>query len=541
MFTVDPRERRGERRGERRAAVLAVPSAIGSAQAVRDRARGEVRVLTGRIGPDAATELTAFVRDGGCVLMAPEPGDAVAADLAGLRVSAELPHAEWFVTLAERPEAARLEREVPVSSRLRTLEVAAPDTTVVATTSVRFQHLTTMTVRTLGEGRIVSSGVADLDALQAHGTLGRFVARLLRPTPAADSRTLGVGIVGYGPFGGMGYMHGLASTETDGLQLVAAADSAVDRIAAARVDFPDLNAHDSATSLAADAAVDIAVIATPPKFHAELALELLRAGKHVVLEKPMCLQRDDADRIIATAHEHGRTVTVHQSRRWDTDFLAVRRLVDAGVLGDVFNIETFVGGFDHPCRAWHSEESVSGGAVYDWGSHHVDWITLLHGGAPSRVLCTTHSRVWQDTTNVDQLSLWMQWDDGREATFRQSDVCAIRRPKFHIQGTVGTLEGHYRPLRTETVVAGRGYVEHTSHHAEAPVDLRVVRYDGDHGTVESTVRPAPHPGWAFHRNLADHLLLGEQLAVPPEESRDVVAVLEAAQRSGAQGGALIEL
>jgi len=533
MYTAGP--------GARRVAGSAVPATNGALQTAGDEARGEVRVLAGRVGTDTAAELMAFVRDGGCLLMAPEPGDTVAAELAGLRVSTELPHAEWFVTLADRPEVARLEREVPVSSRLRTFEVIAPDTTVVATTSVRFTHLPSIAVRTLGAGRVVASGVADLDALQAHATLGRFVARLLRPTFAADTRTLGVGIVGYGPFGGMGYMHGLACTETDGLRLVAAADSAVDRIAAARVDFPDLNAHDSGASLASDETVDIAVIATPPKFHAELALELLRAGKHVVLEKPMCLRRDDADLIIATAREHERSVTVHQSRRWDTDFLAVRRLVEGGVLGDVFNIETFVGGFDHPCRAWHSEESVSGGAVYDWGSHHVDWITLLHGSAPSRVLCTTHSRVWKDTTNVDQLSLWMQWDDGREATFRQSDVCAIRRPKFHIQGTVGTLEGHYRPLRTETVVAGRGYVEHTSHHAEAPVDLRVVRYDGDHGTVESTVRPAPHPGWAFHRNLADHLLLGEELAVRPEESRDVVAVLEAAHRSGAEGGTLIEL
>ena len=500
-----------------------------------------VRIVAGRLRPEVAGELLTFVSAGGAVLIAPEPGDEVAAAFAGLRVTSDLPRAEWFVTLVDRPEVARLDREVPVTTGLRTFEVAGPDTAVVATTSVRFQHVPTMAVRTHGAGRIVSSGVADLDALQAHATLGRFVARLLRPAFVAQTRTLGVGIVGYGPFGGMGYMHGLASTETDGLRFVAAADSSPDRIAAARLDFPDIGAHDSAASLAADEAVDVAVIATPPKFHAELALELLRAGKHVVIEKPMCLQRDDADLIIATALEHGRSVTVHQSRRWDTDFLAVRRLIETGAIGDVFNIETFVGGFEHPCRAWHSEESISGGAVYDWGSHHVDWITLLHGGAPSRVLCTTHSRVWRDTTNVDQLSLWMQWDDGREATFRQSDVCAIRRPKFHIQGTAGTLEGHYRPLRTETVVVGRGYVEHTSHHAEVPVDLRVVRYDGEHGTVESTVRPAPHPGWGFHRNLADHLLLGEQLAVRPEESRDVVAVLEAAQRSGAEGGTLIEL
>jgi predicted dehydrogenase len=533
MFTTDPRQRRAE--------WLASPATNGSVPTAGQDARGEVRVLTGRLAPDTTAGLLAFVRDGGCVLIAPEPGDEVAVELSGLRVSSDLPRAEWFVTLVDRPEVARLDREVPVTTRLRTFEVTAPDTTVVATTSVRFQHVPTMAVRTLGAGRIIASGVADLDALQAHATLGRFVARLLRPAFVGETRTLGVGIVGYGPFGGMGYMHGLASTETDGLRFVAAADSSSDRIAAARVDFPDLNAHDSAASLAADETVDVAIIATPPTFHAELALQLLRAGKHVVIEKPMCLRRDDADLIIATAQEHGRSVTVHQSRRWDTDFLAVRRLVDTGALGDVFNIETFVGGFDHPCRAWHSEESVSGGAVYDWGSHHVDWITLLHGGAPSRVLCTAHSRVWQDTTNVDQLSLWMQWDDGREATFRQSDVCAIRRPKFHIQGTAGTLEGHYRPLRSETVVAGRGYVEHTSHHAEAPVDLRVVRYDGAHGTVESIVRPAPHPGWGFHRNLADHLLLGEELAVRPEESRDVVAVLEAAQRSGAEGGTLIEL
>jgi len=533
MSTVDASGRRSNG--------LATPDTNGSVQTVGDAAHGAVRVHTGHVGPDTAAELRAFVTNGGCLLVAPEPGDTLAAELAGVRVSAELPRTEWFVTLVDRPETARLDGEVAVTSRLRTLEPAVPDTTVVATTSVRFQHVPTMTLRTLGAGRILASGVADLDALQAHGTLGRFVARLLRPTFVAPTRTLGVGVVGYGPFGGMGYLHGLASTETDGLRFVAAADSAADRIAAARVDFPDLHAHDSAASLAADDAVDIAVIATPPRFHAELALELLRAGKHVVIEKPMCLQRDDADRIIATAREHGRSVTVHQSRRWDTDFLAVRRLVEEGELGDVFNIETFVGGFDHPCRAWHSEESVSGGAVYDWGSHHVDWIMLLHGGAPSRILCTTHSRVWQDTTNVDQLSLWMQWEDGREATFRQSDVCAIRRPKFHIQGTAATLEGHYRPLRTETVVSGRGYTEHTSHHAEAPVDLRVVRYDGGYGTVESTVRPAPHPGWGFHRNLADHLLLGEELAVRPEESRDVVAVLEAAQRSGAEGGTLIEL
>lgn len=501
----------------------------------------DLRICAGRLSESDAADTLAFAEAGGQVLIAPEPGDALAAELCGIRVTADLPHSEWFVTLADRPETVRLDGEVPIFTALRTLDVVGNDTAIAATTSVRFHHEPTITVRRIGRGCVVASGIADLKALQRHRTLGSYVERLLHPTFPASTPTLGLAVVGYGPFGGMGYLHGLAATETDGLIFTAAADNSPDRIEAARNDFPDLVGHDSATSLATDDDVDVVVIATPPSFHAELAIELLRAGKHVVMEKPMAITRDDADRVIATAAEHDRTVTVHQSRRWDTDFLAVQRLMRSGDLGEVFNIETFVGGFEHPCRAWHSEDSISGGAVYDWGSHHVDWIHQLYGSAPSRVLCTTHTRVWHDTTNVDQLSLWMQWADGREATFRQSDVCAIRRPKFHIEGTAATVEGHYRPLRTDTVVPGRGHVEHNTHHAEAPAELTVARYDGEYGIVASQVRPAPDQGWGFHRNLADHLLLDEPLAVKPEQSRDVVAVLEAAHRSGNEGGSLIEL
>ena len=498
-------------------------------------------IVTGRLDDHRAAEATRAAESGRSVLLAIEPGDDVAAAIAGVAVGADLPTTEWFVTLADERAASRLDGEVAITTALRTLEPIDGGIEVVATTSVRFVHHPTITVRRVGAGRIVTTGIADLDALRRHPTLSPFVDRVLNPTEPACTSDFGVGVVGYGPFGAMGYLHGLAATETDGLALVAAADSVSDRLVAARADFPDLVAHDSAESLATDPSVDIAIIATPPVLHAELALGLLRAGKHVVIEKPMCLRRADADAIIATAAEHDRVVTVHQSRRWDRDWLALRHLVASGDIGEVFNAETFVGGFEHPCRAWHSEESISGGAIYDWGSHHVDWILQLYGSPPARVLCSTHSRVWHDTTNVDQLSLWMQWDDGREATFRQSDVCAIRRPKFHVEGTRGTIEGQYRPLITDRVVPGRGHVADVSHHAEAPVDLTVATYDDTLGVRTSTVAPAPSPGWGFHRNLADHLFLGEPLAVRPEESRDVVAVLEAGHRSGANSGELIEL
>ncbi len=484
--------------------------------------------------------LTEQVENGGRLLLVLRPDDRSGALLAGSEITDTEPVTEWFVTLADRPEAIRLDGEVPVRSGLRHLRTLAPGVEIAATTSVRFEHRPVLTVRRIGNGIVVASGL-DAEPARSHPTIGRFIDRLLAGDAEPIVTTMGVAVVGYGPFGGMGYTHGLACTETEGLELVAAVDTSPERLEAARVDFPELRMYDDATTMATDDSVDVAIIATPPVFHAPLALELLRAGKHVVLEKPMCLTLEQADELLAVADAAGKTLTVHQSRRWDRDYLALASAIERGRVGEVFNIETFVGGFEHPCRAWHSEDTVSGGAVYDWGSHHIDWILRLYGSAPRRVLCNSHTRVWHDTSNVDQLTVWMQWDDGREATFRQSDVAAIRRPKFYVQGTEGTIEGHYRPLRNERLEAGRGHLDGWHHHAEAPVDLRLARYESGYGITETLLPPTPHPGWGFHRNLADHLLAGEPLAVDPRQSRAVVAVLEAAHESGASGGALIEL
>jgi predicted dehydrogenase len=216
--------------------------------------------------------------------------------------------------------------------------------------------------------------------------------------------------------------------------------------------------------------------------------------------------------------------------------VAIRRAVDTGLLGEVFNVETFVGGYAHPCRTWHSDTAASGGAGYDWGSHHIDWMLQLLGGIPRQVQAHGHKRVWHDVTNVDQLRVRMTWTDGREAEFFQSDIAAVRRPKFYVQGTAGTLVGHYRELTFERVEPGRGYVAEPAHHAEAPAELRFARYESGYGLIETRLPPAPETPFAFHRNLADHLQLGEPLAVTPESVRRVVAVLEAARESGDQGG-----
>jgi hypothetical protein len=166
---------------------------------------------------------------------------------------------------------------------------------------------------------------------------------------------------------------------------------------------------------------------------------------------------------------------------------------------------------------------------------------MLLGGTPRVVQAHGHKRVWHDVTNVDQLRVRMTWGDGREAEFFQSDIAAVRRPKFYVQGTAGTLVGRYRMVTFEHIEPGRGYVAREAHHAEAPAELLLARYESGYGISETRLPPALEQPYAFHRNLADHLHLGEPLAVTPASVRRVIAVLEAAQRSSTRGGEAVVL
>jgi predicted dehydrogenase len=410
------------------------------------------------------------------------------------------------------------------------------DGKVIVDVSVALRDLAAVVETSRGAGRVVACGLGNTDDALRTPSLVQLLGRALRPDLHCCGRNIGVGIVGYGPLGGMGYHHGMGVTRTEGLELVAIVDPNLERRKAAETDFPGVRAYASISELGSDDDVEVAFVATPPAHHVALTLALLRAGKHVACEKPLCLTVAEADQIVATAEASDRVLTVHQNRRWDADFVAVRRAVATGLLGDVFNVETFVGGFAHPCRTWHSDTAVSGGTGYDWGSHHVDWVLQLLDGMPHVVQAHGHKRVWHDVTNHDQLRVRMTWSDGREAEFFQSDIAAVRRPKFYVQGTAGTLVGRYRTVTLEQIEPGRGYVATEAHHTEAPAELLLARYESGYGLSETRLPPATEQPFAFHRNLADHLHLGEPLAVTPASVRQVIAVLEAAQRSSGRGG-----
>jgi predicted dehydrogenase len=344
-----------------------------------------------------------------------------------------------------------------------------------------------------------------------------------------DEADVRVGMLG---FGAIGREHATAVAAVPGLRLVAVSDLSPARLDDARQAVPGVRTSSDPEALLAADDVDLVVVSTPPDTHAAWARRLLSAGRHVVLEKPMALSVADCDDVLALAQDRGRLAVVYQNRRFDPDYLALARVVRSGRIGEVFHLESFVGGYGHPCSYWHSDAAVSGGALYDWGSHHLDQVLDLVPGPLRHVTASEHKRRWFDVTNADHSRVTLTYEDGREAEFVHSDLAAAAKPKWYVLGTRGAVVGHWRTERVLARTSIGTLDEDVLAPADSPATLSV--HDAD-GSVTALAVPAA-PRQPFHRELADHLLRGLPMTVRAEQSRRVVAVLEAAARSAQRDG-----
>lgn len=320
--------------------------------------------------------------------------------------------------------------------------------------------------------------------------------------------------IGLLAYGAIGHEHNRAIQATDGLDLAAVCDTNPERIAMARTLAPDVTAFDDATAMLDSGLIDVVVVSTPPDSHAAWARAALQRGIHTVLEKPMALTTDECDELMALARAQDRVLVVYQNRRFDPDFVTVRRLINEGAIGEVFAWESFIGGYSRPCDFWHSDAAVSGGAIFDWGSHYIDQILNVFGDDVAHVTGVNHKRQWHHVTNADHSEVTIAFTDGRTARFIHSDLSAARKPKFQAWGTQGAIIADWDPAAEPSV-------------ADVPALVRLYRADMSVKSVAlDTV--TPH---TFHRELADRLASGAPMQVAARGSRNVVAIMEAAEQS----------
>ncbi len=423
-------------------------------------------------------------------------------------------------------------RRLGGSLRLRDSCYAQPEpgegSRVLLDTTWQARRLPVAYVRPAGRGRVFYWGLGETAATFRDQQVQELLYRGMRYAAGeAEAATLGVGMLG---FGAIGPEHAEAIGAVAGLELRAACDRDPGRLEQAQRSGERVLGLDLVQLLEAPD-VAVVVISTPPNTHAEMTARALEAGKHVVVEKPFCLRLEEADRLLEMASARGLTLSVYQSRRWDPDFLALRELVARGRLGRVFHLEAFVGGFDHPCHLWHSHAPVSGGVIFDWGAHYVDWILELIPSEVVRVSASRHKLVWHDVTNDDHFEIRMTFADQTEATFTHSDIAAARKPKWYVLGTEGAVVGHWRQGRITTRGASGRVVEERLPVTDLPCELHLLRPDGGGECHDQQVSLPAAPAHAFYRNLAGHLLAGEPLAVTAASARRNIAVMEAATRA----------
>ena len=349
----------------------------------------------------------------------------------------------------------------------------------------------------------------------AGAVANRRVARPPRPrdggTDLASEATIRAGIIGYGGAFNMGRHHAGSINAQPGMHTVAICDLDPARRAAAKADFPDVETYADYHDMLA-AGIDLAVVILPHNLHAATAIDCSNAGAHVVTEKPMCITAAEATAMIEAARKAGRTLTTFHNRRHDGDYHTLRRIVDQGLLGDVFHVEMFGGGYGHPGHWWRADKKISGGHFYDWGAHYLDW---LLGVVPSRVREVRgffRKLRWMDVTNEDHVEAMLVFENGVTADIQMSSVARVGKPRWHILGTRGGLESADGHFRVQTEVEGLG--------TSMTVPYQESRWD------------------SYYGELAEHLLRGGPLDVRPEQARRVIAIMEAAEVSAREGRAV---
>ena len=338
---------------------------------------------------------------------------------------------------------------------------------------------------------------------------------------------VGVGLVGYGMSGSSLHAPLIGAEPALRLRAVVSSD-------AARVhrDLPDVPVVPSLDAMLGDDGVELVVVAAPNQAHHALAGAALRADRHVVVDKPFTVTAAEADELVALAAERGRALAVFHQRRWDGDFVTVRRCVEAGALG---RVAVYAAQYDRfrpaPTLRWTEHAVPGAGVLYDLVSHLVDQALCLFGPP---VDVSADVRAQRPGAVVDDYAHLVLGYGSLRVLLRAGSLVSDPGPRFTVHGDAGSLVTHGVDGQIAAILGGArpgdpGW--------GAPVPDRYATLTGSVAGLRSTGRVDGAPGAyeTFYRAVAAAVRGAGPVPVTGEEGRATVRVLEAAVESSRTG------
>lgn len=280
-----------------------------------------------------------------------------------------------------------------------------------------------------------------------------------------------------------------------------------------------------------DEEIELVVVATPNESHFDLARRALLAGKHVVVEKPFTNTSAEARELTALAREQGRVISAHQNRRWDGDFLTVRKIIEGVLLGRLVEYESHYDRYRNEPRhgAWRETEGQGGGVLYDLGSHLIDQALVLFG-TPMEV--TADVRTQREFAKaVDSFDVRLGYD-GLKVTLKASMLAREPGPRFLLHGAEGSYVKHGLDPQEDALKLGlKPTAPNWGEEPEESWGTINTQAGGVHmrGRVETLAGDYA----AYYRNVADAIRGRAELIVKPEEATNTIRVIELALESNA--------
>ncbi len=334
-----------------------------------------------------------------------------------------------------------------------------------------------------------------------------------------------VGVVGYGGAFNMGRQH-LEQMRKAGMTPFAVCEVDAERLKVASDDFPGIETYGSLDAMLKKSDVNLLVHITPHNLHFPLAAKCLKAGKHVVTEKPFVITTAEADKLIAIADRNKLMVSTYHNRHWDGWILRARQqIVDKRVLGDVFRVELQMGGYSMPGEWWRTSRSISGGVLYDWGVHLLEYALQIVQSEVVEVSGFAKHGYWESVApkgfrwkgdmNEDEATVVVRFKNGAMINLCISQLRSDPPTESFVRfvGTKGSYDIGWTQWKTRLADKKHQLIEKTGEHPKSRGDL-------------------------FYKNVADYLTGQDELVITPEWARRPIHILDLAAQSAKQGKAM---
>lgn len=335
---------------------------------------------------------------------------------------------------------------------------------------------------------------------------------------------LKVAVIGYG---GQGAWHCSQIMKSDTVELAGTYDIKESRRAAAEKN--GIFVYESNEAIFADGAVDIVVVATPNDRHEELVKSALESGHNVICEKPVALSVESFDRMTAAAKKAGKLLTVHQNRRWDVDFLAVKQAIASGEIGETLRIESRICGSRGIPSDWRCEKAPGGGMILDWGVHLIDQMLQLIPEKITSVNCATTYYTGKEVD--DGFRLELTFESGKTAHVEVGTYNFLPLPRFYMQSKSGTLylEDWQKKAKIAKLTA---WVEKDITPVQNAAGITKTMAPRDEHTLDIYELDRPHSDvHDFYRNFAAAVRGESEQLIKNCEVRRVLQVMECCFRS----------